>query len=710
MLAAAVLLALTPSPAAAYIGPGAGFAVLSSLFVVLMAVLSAGLALLTWPIRWTIRSIRGRRAMSRARIKRCIVLGLDGMDPDLVDGFFARKMLPNLARLAKQGTYRRLGTTAPPISPVAWSSFLTGCNPGKHNVFDFLIHDRRTYVPKLSSVHIGGARRNLRIGKYRLPLGRADIRLMRKGTPFWKTLGRCGIFSSIIRVPITFPPEKFNGISLSAMCVPDLRGSQGTFTYYTTAERASEHTGGERVRVERIGDTIRGRLIGPRNTMLKDAPAAELAFTVTVNGDGRSAKLNVDGRQVTLRVEEYSAWVDVTFRLGMGVKVSGICQFLLLSVSPEFSLYVTPIQINPERPAMPIAHPAAYSIYLAKRQGLFATLGLAEDTWALNEGILDDTTFLEQCVQADREREAMFFDSLDKLRRGLCVVVFDGTDRIQHMYWRYLDEKHPAMEREVRNPQPKAIEEHYQRCDELVGKVMERCDDDDTLLMVISDHGFKSFRRGMDVNRWLVDNGYMVLLPDASGDKYLRDVDWSRTRAFALGLAGIYLNVKDREAKGIVDSGEEAAALRAELCEKLTGLRDEERDEMGVSRAFDAHKVYRGPYRADGPDVLVGYNAGYRASWETAVGRVTESVFHDNTKAWSGDHCMDPKLVPGVLFSNRKIRSENPRLLDLGPTVLDMFGVAVPEVMDGRPLEVADAKRRKGGIEQKPRLKKRGRR
>jgi predicted AlkP superfamily phosphohydrolase/phosphomutase len=699
-LAAVVVLAVAPS-AEAYIGPGAGFAVLSSFFVVLAASLSAFAALLTWPVRWTFRALRGRRAMARARVKRCVILGLDGMDPDLVDSFFAKGMLPNLQKLGRKGCYNRLGTTAPPLSPVAWSTFLTGSNPGKHNIFDFLTYDRRTYLPQLSSVRIGEPRRHLKIGGYRLPIGRPEIRMLRKSKPFWKILGEHGVFSSVIRVPITFPPEKFHGVLLSAMCVPDLRGSQGTFSYYTTrgsgesleVEQMVEHTGGEQIRVERRGDRIESHLVGPPNTIAGGGEPATARFTVTFNGSNGSAQLRVDGRTVRLDVGQYSDWIAVTFRLGLGVKVSGICRFLLTATEPEFGLYVTPIQIDPERPAMPIAHPTAYSIYLSKRQGRFATLGLAEDTWALNEKILEDDSFLQQCIDADAEREEMFLDSLDKVKRGLCAAVFDGTDRIQHMFWRYIDPDHPARDGFGTHQERTAIEDHYRRCDELVGKVLAKCDNKDTWVLVISDHGFKPFRRGIDLNRWLIDNEYMALKPDADGSKYLTDVDWSRTRAFAIGLAGIYLNVKGREAQGIVKAGEEEAELRRELCSKLTGLRDDERNELAISQALNSHKVYNGPYRPEGPDVIVGYNVGYRVSWDAAVGRVTGSVFSDNTKAWSGDHCIDPELVPGVMFSNRRINAEEPRLMDIGPTVLDMFGVPVPKQMDGRPFMVAGGRR-----------------
>jgi predicted AlkP superfamily phosphohydrolase/phosphomutase len=362
----------------------------------------------------------------------------------------------------------------------------------------------------------------------------------------------------------------------------------------------------------------------------------------------------------------------------------------LLNTTPEFELYVTPINIDPEKPAMPISFPAVYSTYLAKRQGPFGTLGLAEDTWALNEKVLMDDDFIHQCVRMDEEREKMFFDSLDKVKHGLCVCVFDGTDRIQHTFWRDIDEHHPALKARDKGRDRNVIEDLYQRMDALVGKTWAKCKANDTVLMIISDHGFSSFRYGVDLNRWLEKNGYLKVKPGRQDEKYLNAVDWPQTRAFAAGLSGIFLNLKGRESQGIVDPGEEASQLREEIAEKLTRLTDPHRNQPAVKQVYNALKVYKGPYKGQAPDLLVGYNRGYRASWETAIGQITGEIFHDNTKPWSGDHCIDPSLVPGVVFCNRPITSENPRLMDIGPTVLDMFGVTVPKHMDGKPLGIAD--------------------
>lgn len=681
---------LLPEPALAYIGPGAGFAVGTTLVTLFFAVLSALGALVLWPFRWVIRAIRQRRAHAKARIKRVVVLGLDGLDATLTERFLSEGKLPNFAKLKEQGTYRRLATTVPAMTPVAWSSFLTGCNPGKHNIFDFLTRDKKTYLPALSSVQINPPRKTVKLGRFRIPVSKPDIRLQRKGKPFWNTLGEHGIFSNVIRMPITFPPEPFHGVLLSAMCVPDLRGSQGTFSYYSSAGSTEpEYIGGEQIYVKREGNLIRSHLVGPENTFVEGGGAMRCPFEVRITGPDH-ALLKVNGETHKLTRGEYTPWITVKFKPGLGVKVNGICEVLLLETEPEFRMYVTPIQIDPARPAMAISHPKVYATYLSKLMGQFATMGLAEDTWGMNARILDDEAFLHQCVEADEERIDMFFDALEKVRRGLCVCVVDGPDRIHHMFWRYLEPEHPGYSGQGGRERRNAIEEMYVRMDELVGDTLAACADPGTLLWVISDHGCASFRRGIDLNVWLEQNGYLKLKPDGRGQRYLTGVDWSQTRAYCIGLTGIWLNIRGREAQGIVDP-KDAAALRDELVGKLTGLRDAQDGQVAINRVFDAQKVYRGPYKSEAPDLIIGYNAGYRVSWEAAIGQPTDRLFHENTKAWSGDHIIDPKLVPGVLFSNRKIADEQPHIADLGPTVLELFGVAVPEHMDGRPLRVADA-------------------
>lgn len=690
LLLAALVLLFDPSPAHAYIGPGAGFALAGSLLAVLAAIFSAIVMIFAWPFRLLLRLLFRKKRPAKSRVKRVVILGLDGLDYGQTVRMLDAGKLPHLARLRAEGSLKPLGSTLPPISPVAWSSFQTGVNPGKHNIFDFLVPDEQTYQPKLSSVEIRPPRRKLRIGKYQFPIGRADVRMLRKSKPFWSVLSEYGIFNCVIRVPITFPPEKLRGVQLSAMCVPDLRGTQGMFSRYTTRpSHEEETTGGEVCFVTRNGNSVSASLIGPQHPLRADAGPLTLPFVVTIDDAGR-ATLKLDGVRHELRLGEYTEWLQVCFRAGWGVKVHGVCRFLLLGTEPEFELYVSPINIDPEHPAMPIGYPGVYSVYLAKRQGPYATLGLAEDTWGLSDEVLSDDQFLQQCLDTDREREAMFFDGLDKVPEGLCVCVFDGTDRMQHMFWRYLDEQHPARPSKIPDAHKNAIDDLYGRMDDLVGRTMAKCKDPETLLIVLSDHGFNAFRRGIDLNRWLEEQGYLKVDDSRRNVEHLAGIDWSQTRAFAIGLTGIFLNIKDKFSQGVVAPGAEAEQLRAEIAQKLAALVDPASGERAIRRVYEAARVYRGPYKEQAPDLIVGYERGYRVSWEAAVGKTSIEIFHDNKKAWSGDHCVDPSVVPGVLFSNRPVLNENPRLLDVGPTVLDLFGIATPEYMDGKPLSVGD--------------------
>ena len=695
-LMVAVLTAAVAPAAEAYIGPGAGFALVGSLLAVLSALLAGALAMLLWPLRALVRAIRRRRSTRRARVKRVIVLGLDGLDPTLCERWMAAGVLPEFTALAQEGSFSRLRTTYPAISPVAWSSFMTGVDPTRHNVFDFLNRDLRTYQPRLSSSEIGAPTRTVRVGDWVIPLGRPLLRGLRKSRAFWSILGEHGVLCNILRVPLTFPPERFAGMLLAAMCVPDLRGSQGSFTYYTSSpdEVASgsttpETTGGERHLVVPDADgVIHAELLGPPNPLRSGSAPMAVPFTVKLLRAERACLLEIGGRRLRLAEREYSPWVRIIFKAGFGVRVYGIARFYMTHIESHFGLYVTPINIDPEHPALPISWPAYYSVYLAKLLGEFATLGLAEDTWALNEEVIDEGAFLQQTLDHHQERERMFENALDTTRSGVVACVFDGTDRLQHMFFRYLDEDHPANRGKDIARYRDTIREMYMRVDELVGRVRRRLGPDE-LLMVISDHGFQSFRRGVNLNTWLLQNGLLYLKEGAQSGDWFDGIDWLRTQAYAFGLSGIYINQRGREAHGNVAAGDETELLKRRLIEQLSGLPDSDTGGTAINEVFDRDRINSGgPYRDNGADLVVGYNAGYRASWESAVGRVSDAVFADNTKAWSGDHCIDPRLVPGVLFCNWHVDAADPGIMDLAPTLLDLFGVAQPAYMNGSTLKV----------------------
>jgi predicted AlkP superfamily phosphohydrolase/phosphomutase len=667
-------------PALAYIGPGAGFAAAGSVLVLAGTFLLAIGVVLLWPLKALLHLVTGRRR-AKSKVKRVVVVGLDGFDPGLAQQYMDEGRMPNFKALGEEGHFGKLATSCPSISPVAWSSYATGVDASRHNIYDFLTRDPCSYLPVLSSSEIDTLPRTLNLGFAKVPFGsKAVYRILQKSQPFWKLLGENRVWSSIIRVPITFPPQKFkNGTLLSGMCVPDIQGTQGSFSFYSTKERPSgAHIGGQQFRVTRRGDTVSSMLTGPPG---KDGNKMKSPFEVVFDDETRRAKITVGDETVVVGPKEYTPWLKVPFD-----GVNGIARLYIQTWEEgAVEIYCTPINLDPDNPAMPISHPFVYAIYLAKTQGPYATLGLAEDTWALNERVIDEEAFLKQAWLIFEERKRQFWDVVEKTKRGFVTVVFDTTDRISHMFYRYLDPDHPANEGKDTEIHKDVIPELYGKMDEFLGEIRAKLDED-TLLMVISDHGFTNFRRGVNINSWLRDEGYLVLKDgkDTSGD-YFADVDWEKTRAFTIGLTGIFLNRVGREAKGIVEKGE-VQGLCEEIRAKLDKLMDPKDGKKVMREAFITKELHDGPYGDMAPDLLLGYEKGFRHSWDCATGGVSKEVFTDNTKSWSGDHCVDPRLVPGVLWSNRSVSVEDPELVDIAPTVLDLFGVERPKYMKGRPL------------------------
>ncbi|MEA3082299.1 MAG: hypothetical protein QOD54_2007 [Sphingomonadales bacterium] len=654
----------------AYIGPGAGFTFVGSVLVLLSALVLVFVSIATWPFRLVLGAIfRRKHKRRKTDVRRVIILGLDGMDPRRVERLMREGRLPHMAQLAESGCYSRIESSCPPISPAAWSSFMTGTNPGKHNIFDFLNRNLQSYLPELSSSVIRTDSK-----------GRAVMKLLRKSVPFWNILGEHGVFSTVLRVPITFPPEKFNGVLLSGMCVPDLRGSQGTFTCFAETPRAEEiFEGGEVVPVKFEGDVMHAVLTGPPAAKA-GAPALTVPLFVRRKGKGGGVEVRLGKQRVILKKGTYSEWLRVSFRAGMFRTIHGICRLLLVGESP-FRLYVTPLNIDPEKPALPVSHPDYYSIYLAKLHGPYATLGLAEDTWAHTEGIIDDKGFLDQAYDIHEERERMFLGALRTTRTGLCACVFDTPDRMQHMFMRSRDAA-PGTPTDPTAPNA-ILDDMYERMDALVGRTAKQTGKRDVLL-VLSDHGFSSFDRGVNLNTWFEQQGFLKTVEGGSAGRYLQGIDWSATSAYSFGLAGIYLNLKGRESKGSVEPAEEAR-IKAEITQRLMSLVDPVTGRRPVHAVHDASVVYKGPYARSGPDLVVGFAEGYRFSWKAAIGELEKEVFSDNTRSWGGDHCVDRSLVPGIFLCNRKLDlSAGVGLVDMAPTVLDLFGVPVPAHMDGK--------------------------
>lgn len=649
----------------AYVGPGAGFAFVGSLTILLTALGMVFMAVVTWPARllfgWLFRKGKKRAAST---FKRVVVVGLDGMDYHRTKHLLAADRLPNLQALADTGCFQPLWSTCPPISPAAWSSFMTGVNPGKHRIYDFLRRDPKTYLPELSSARLASAGR-----------GKKHTENLRRSKPFWHVLSEYGLTSTLLRIPITYPAEPFNGRLLSGLCLPDLKGTQGAYTLI--AETKPDGVPDERFLESRFQSGKSDLTIELHEAGGRFMARCDLRLIRTKRG---KLRITNGSRTIELTPDLYSPWYRLKFRRGWK-SFSGIVKFRILNLRP-LKLYMTPIQIDPERPAMPISHPVYYSVYLAKLLGPFATLGLAEDTNALNDGVLDDEMFIEQVYDIHAERESMFFNALKRTRRGVCACVFDATDRMQHMFIRK-SRSGESFDEEAEE----VLEDLYKRVDDMIGRIRKKLRRRD-LLIVLSDHGFTAFHTGIDLNAWLRENGYLCRLPEAAASDSLRDVDWSKTRAYTFGLSGVYLNRKGRESQGIVD-GDSLMALKKELTQRLLDLRDPDSGRRVIEHVYDTAAIYRGPYRDDGPDLIIGYAEGYRAAWSAANGRTDGEIFLENNKLWRGDHCVDYRLVPGVLFMNRRADTGHETfLMDMAPTILQALGAPPPEYMDGTSLHV----------------------
>lgn len=665
-----LFLLVFPQSAFAYLGPGAGFALVGSGAALALALVSVAVTLLFFPFRILYRILKKKGVPKNAKAKRVIVVGLDGLDCKIFEKLRSEGKLPNLDSLSKEGIFQKLQTTIPALSPVAWSSFQTGVNPGAHNIFDFVARDKATYLPKLSTAETSKIK------------GKDVISLSRKSKPFWMYLGDKGISSSVLRVPVSYPPERFQGRILSAMNTPDIRGTQGTFSLFATETfKDSSLTSGELSRFKGVGGgVLLGELIGP--VVEGEKLTAKFSLKSTSNG----ANISFGDQSFDLSLDILSPWIEVEFKSKKNL-IAGICKVCLKQNFPEPLLYISPVNIHPEKPILPISHPAFFAKWISKIQGLFGTLGFLEDTWARNERALSDASFLQQAYENHAERERMFFESLKRTKEGLLVCVFDAPDRIQHMFWRFLEANHPAPKE---NPEVygNTIYEMYSKMDSLVGKIKKELKSDDALF-VISDHGFGSFRRCVDLNRWLLNEGYLVLKNNKKSTTadYLAEVDWSKSKAFALGLTGIYLNRAGREAQGIILDSEVPSLLK-EISQKLAALVDPQTKDKFCHEVFLASEVYRGLYANEAPDLIVGYKDGYRVDWGCVTGGIGEEVFTDNLKAWSGDHHIHPKEVPGVFFSNLKFSGDKFSILDMAPTILSLFGQPIPKHFEGKVLGV----------------------
>ncbi len=642
-------------------------------------------------------------AAAEAKHKKVLVLGVDGLDPKLLQRFADEGVLPNFKRLIDEGDFKPLGTTMPPLSPVAWSTFITGMDPGGHGIFDFIHRDPARYLPIPATSEAPRIELPIKVAgcEYPLPWASAEVVNMRKGRAFWEYLDERGVPSTLYSIPSDFPPTKAGKV-LSGMGTPDLIGTHGTFSYYTDRRvpNAAGITGGNvyMVRVEnnKVSATLKGpdqpfkriKKRSPRRGATEveyEHPELELPFTVHLDPERPEARLKVGGTELILKEGEWSDWVEVDFAVDCApfMTVGSIARFYLKQTRPDFKLYVSPLQISPRAPVQPISFPDDWVHELWESLGYFYTQELPEDTKAFSGGILTGREFREQSELVHGERMKALKHLLAGYREGLLFFYFSSVDQRSHMLWRYADDKHPFFEMDELLIH--GIREIYTEIDEAVGLAAAAVGDDGTLI-VMSDHGFGPFYWGVNLNTWLLENGYLALKPGVRQEqvKYLLGVDWSKTKAYALGLSGLYVNLAGREAKGIVLPGPEYRQTLDALERDLLALKDPRNGHNAVSLVVRTRRDFTGEQVEIGPDAIVGYNEGYRSSWQSPLGEFPPEIFEDNPDPWSGDHLVDHRFVPGVLLTNKKITLEAPALQDLTVAILDEYGVPKAAEMIGQ--------------------------
>jgi predicted AlkP superfamily phosphohydrolase/phosphomutase len=623
--------------------------------------------------------------------ERVIVLGVDGLDPGLLQGFMDEGVLPNFSTLAKTGGFTSLATSTPPQSPVAWSNFITGMGPGGHGIFDFIALDRRSLTPYMSTTRLEEpAFGPLEIGSLRIPLVGGEVVPLRDGVAFWEVLESNGIPTTIFQIPANYPPVDAGGSSVSGMGTPDLQGTPGTFTYYTSDDRfeAGPVSGGTIRRVAVEGGVVHSYLDGPPNAFIANAGNARSPFEVHVDAVNPVGLIRLGQQEVLLNEGEWSEWLSAEFDLLPSlVSVSGIVRFYLKQTAPEFALYASPVNIDPRDPAQVISTPPEHAAELAAATGHpYYTQEMPEDTKALSAGVLDTTEFLTQTNLVLEERRHLLRHELDAFRnqrRGLLFFYVGTVDQRHHMLARQSDPDHPYHESQTSAELASAMRKTYEQMDELVGWLLDELDEH-TMLIVMSDHGFAPFRRQVNLNTWLEQEGYLKLRSSQrEGYEWLSGIDWSATRAFAIGLNSLYLNVRGRERYGIVDPAKRKA-LASEIADRLHAWRDPDSGDAVVTHAALREDVYEGAHVDDAPDILVGYARNYRASWATTSGEVPLDLIFDNKGEWSGDHCMDARTVPGVLLSSQPLKAHDPDLRDLTVSILAIFGLEKHPQMQGR--------------------------
>jgi len=625
---------------------------------------------------------------------KMLILGIDGMDLHLAHVYMQKGVLPNFSKLAAVGGLRAVSSSFPPQSPVAWSDFSIGATSRMHGIYDFIHRDPATMMPFHSTSRVEGPEKTISFGRLKIPLTDGKVELLRKERPFWEHLHDHDIPATVFKMPANFPCQNPKVRMVSGMGTPDLRGGYGSFTLLTSAPHypAEKVKGGLVVPLKFNAQKATASLAGPKNTLRVDEPDALVPITIWRDQKNNVARIQIQDRQFVLKSGEWTDWIPLSFTMIPHLsEVKGICRLYLKSIHPDFCMYVSPINIDPSDPSLPIISSENYRRELERSVGYFYTQGLPADTKALSSGVLDDAEYFELEQQILAERKRMLNHELSRFAmqdKAFLFFYFSSLDQNAHMFWRIHDRGHPLFRENSKNPPGNAIMHMYRAMDKMLGDVMDRVDihDPNLRLIVMSDHGFAPFRRQVNVNTWLYEKGYIDLknIQHRESNNYFDNVNWTKTVAYNVGINALYLNLKGREKYGIIPESR-ANQFLDRIRQELLDLRDPATGRKAVSSI----QIVPARVRRDNPfapELIIGWSRGYRTSWDSVLGGFSPQVFSDNNDKWSGDHCIDPALVPAVLFSNKPVQKARPALVDITATILAEYGIPLPSYMEGTPL------------------------
>ncbi|HSL29453.1 MAG TPA: alkaline phosphatase family protein [Anaerolineales bacterium] len=556
---------------------------------------------------------------------KTLILGFDSFDPAVFEDMAGRHQLPNLEKFSQHGGYARLEVCSPPQTEVSWTSIATGSDPGGHGIFDFVHRDPSSYTPYVSILPT----RKSAVGEQFVPPYTAKT--------FFEAAADLGYPATALWWPAMFPARPALPVNtLPGLGTPDIRGQLGVGTLLTTEERTLEKTAVAKVSPDGR-NRYKGILSGPQ-TRGRDGPQTITLPLQLEIIDERSARLRIDGQQIDLPLGKWSDIVELRFKLGILTNVHAITRFIATCLRDDIRVYALPLQIHPLHSVWHYASSPSFARKLWKDVGPYLTLGWPQDTTGLEDGCITDDQFLDLCQSIFHRRIQILYYLLNDFREGVLAAIFDDLDRVQHMFFR---------------DRMDVVQDWYRRLDGFVGEVSDRIEawTGTYRYLILSDHGFANFHTKIHLNRWLLDQGYLITKNDG-GD--LNGVDWSQTRAYAVGLNSLYLNIAGREAQGIL-APDAVEPLLSELRAKLMGWTDT-RNTRVIQNVRLKHETYSGPYTRFGPDLVVGYAPGYRASAETGLGKIPAIVLEPNSDHWGADHCMDADAVPGVIFANRDLR------------------------------------------------------